>query len=405
MKRYFYWVALLCPFIFSCSDEEGIGVNTDETTCGNDIIMTIPFSAEGGIVMNAGTRADDGNNGMWDNSYIEQNSSNDWVPVGYYPGTTLYLIHEKIDGTVISSIPFTVNTQGTLGEEGYSQSVDVRFWYNTTDKTKLYVQALTSEGTPDPDKLLTLDVSTDEARIYFSSYNGLEYTLNDKVTVDGKEVYKPVGDVLFRSENRAVKIGEEGMLITPQPVEDSAEPADGSFVSLCENVPNIKLNRCTSIITPTILITSDRPLVTNVYALDNDGFKKEMGTDAKDWSFCFFMYYPLSYRMHSTHSVGAIGNVLMDGNKDNIALSQKRTNFEDGTISAGGEYFPGDESTSYTGVGGGDNSYPFLYWASSEYLTQAGAKLYVSIKDPNDVEKILAIDADFELKANEHRQI
>ena len=334
----------------------------------------------------------------WDNGYV--NNADDEEPVTYYPLEKLYLIAEKEDGTILWQLPFTIQTQqDEFGDE--TQSVYIRFYYREENPNTISIQALSSlenvEDNEDNTKTLTLS-DNETAKLYFSSIESVTHQLKEKVTVNGKELLKPVGDILFRSETRHIKL-EKGTIML------SGLNAPNSFTNVCESPLGMRLNRCTTIVTPLLLVTSDEPVGTT-YSLLSTEFEDKAGP-MSNWKVRYYINYPTSYTMESTYIENAKGNCIIT-KLDKIALSSdkvKRT-FTDG-VSYSESNVSGGDGISYTGIGGGDASFPFIYWISTELSTSCTPIIYAEITNTqtNQTKTLKASLSGYTLTNNYHEMI
>ena len=406
MKFYSYLVVIL--FLFgACSENNKMGQETEESNCGNDILFTsiLKYSddVETKSVEIDGFPFYKQEGETWDNGYVNDESAG--VPVDYYPGNTLFLIAEQENGTRIGSLKFDVNSQ--VRGSRYEQSLTMRFYLRDKEPNVICIQSIGPDDDPtvdNSDKTMRLDFSSNGSpiRLYFSSKKDNITTLSETVEIGGETLFKPAGDDYFRSEFRMIKIEGGKMMLTDFGTTDS-------YLEICKTDDLfMELNRCTAILSPVLVVTEDRSSDNQAeFNLTQDAFEKVAG-DLSSWKVRYYAHYPIKYRMYSSYNSNAIGNCIVDeeGSVANVALSNVgvETVFEATGYNAGYSE-TGGQSIKYDGFGGGDASYPFVFWADGERLQDANAAIYAVITH-NDISKKLKVSlANTPITNNNHERV
>ena len=392
----FYCYLIISFFLFSaCSDTDKIEQEIETSSCGNDVVFTsiLKYSeqAETRSSVIEGFPYYQKEGETWDNGYVDSDGTQ--AVVNYYPGTTLYLIAEKEDGTRLGDLEFSVNSQKTGPDFNptYTQSLTMRFYLRDSEPNKISIQSIGDGDDPtvdNPSKTLTLDfTSNDRIRLYFSSQKNNEITLTETVTRGEETLYKPAGDDYFRSEFRYITIQDGKMKLT--------DYGATTYSEICESDLYMQLNRCTAILNPVLLVTEDRTSADQTtFELTDDEFKTETNTDdITNWKVWYYAKYPIKYQMYSNYESNAVGNcIIEEGSVQEIALSNVgvTTSFEEVRYSTNYSS-TGGQPITYIGMGGGDASFPFVFWADADRLRSADAEIYAVITNPSGQTKKLTV--------------
>ena len=368
MKVYYY-ILLLLPFFVACSqDESGMEVVNSEVC--KDVVLTTSFNVSQGDKQ-VNTRA-------WDNGTV----GSDELPIDTYPFEKLYMIVERSNGSS-ESLEFPITTNAAVTPQ---KVMMIRMYYKEGNSNVLYVQARDNEGGfPEiSDNDFSIDLGSD--KVYFSSRTTdvgvVELTSIQSEEKEGN-VYKPMGDILFRSNYINLSIDDSGINI-----------GDASICS--QDNFTIELNRCTAVVSGYLIVTGDTNEAIDEnedgqpdyedYNLSASEFNKKMGDNPSQWSSRFYMQnFPLEYQMKSEGDFEqALGNVKSAGTKGTVMLSEDWEAFSN-SVSYSDLVVSSENNNSYDGVGGGDASFPFIYWVDGTVLNELSTNLVVCVKHDETV--------------------